>query len=56
MEKMRVHTTSEYVPKSLIELETKLNEVIEKMNEMEKQLGTLSQKSLKDEVEEDERI
>ena len=38
MEKMRVHSPSEYVPKSLIEMEKKINEVIEKVNDLEKRL------------------
>jgi len=44
MEKMRVHTPSEYVPKSLIEMEKKINEVIDKLNELTKRVEKLEPK------------
>ena len=44
MEKMRVHSPSEYVPKSLIEMEKKINEVIDKLNELTKRVEKLELK------------
>lgn len=55
MEKMRVHSPSEYVPKSIIEIEKKINEMVDEMNEMEEKIAILEGRKKPSKGEEEER-